>query len=65
MSRPRLRTVVADTSALVSLAVPRADTAVATDAPDPFQYLFTSRELKTPLHFDRVSSAGALNSGTN
>jgi hypothetical protein len=37
MSGRRLRTVVADTSALVSLAVPRADTVVDTNTPDPFQ----------------------------
>jgi hypothetical protein len=48
MSGPRLRTVVADTSALVSLAVPRADTAVDTDAPDPFQYLLTSCDVFVP-----------------
>ncbi|QLH81310.1 hypothetical protein [Halosimplex pelagicum] len=48
MSRPRLRTVVADTSALVSLAVPRADSAVATDVPDPLQYLLTSCEVFVP-----------------
>jgi hypothetical protein len=42
MSGRRLRTVVADTSALVSLAVPRADTTAGTDLPDPFQYLLTS-----------------------
>jgi len=65
MSGRRLRTVVADISMLVSLAVARADTAVDTDVPDPLQYLFTSRELKIPLHFDRVSSAGALNAGVN
>ena len=48
MSGRRLRTVVADTSALVSLAVPRADTAVDTDIPDPFQYLLTSCEVFVP-----------------
>ncbi|WP_142860774.1 hypothetical protein [Salinigranum halophilum] len=49
MSRPRLRTVVADTSALVSLAVPRADAAYDTDtAPDPFQYLLTSCDVFVP-----------------
>ncbi len=35
MSGHRLRTVVADISALVSLAVPRADAAIDTDVPDP------------------------------
>ena len=48
MSGRRLRTVVADTSALVSLAVPRADTAVATDTSDPFQYLLTSCDVFVP-----------------
>jgi len=49
MSRPRLRTVVADTSALVSLAVPRADTDYDTDtAPDPLQYLLTSCAVSVP-----------------
>ena len=45
MSGGRLRTVVADTSALVSLAVPRADAAVDTNTPDAFQYLLTSCEV--------------------
>ncbi|MGZ0748589.1 hypothetical protein [Haloparvum sp. AD34] len=48
MSGRRLRTIVADTSALVSLAVPRADAAVGTDVPDPFQYLLTSCEVFVP-----------------
>ena len=48
MSSGRLRTVVADTSALVSLAVPRADAAVDTNTPDPFQYLLTSCEVFVP-----------------
>jgi predicted nucleic acid-binding protein len=48
MSGRRLRTVVADTSALVSLAVSRADAAVDTDTPDPFQYLLTSCEVFVP-----------------
>jgi predicted nucleic acid-binding protein len=39
---------VADTSALISLAVPRADAAINTDIPDPFQYLFTSCEVFVP-----------------
>ncbi|WP_394742114.1 hypothetical protein [Natronococcus roseus] len=47
--RPRLRTVVADTSALVSLAVPRADADYDTDtAPDPLQCLLTSCEVFVP-----------------
>ena len=48
MSGRRLRTVVADTSALVSLAVPRADATVGTGAPDPFQYLLTSCDVFVP-----------------
>jgi len=48
MSGQRLRTVVADTSALVSLAVPQADAAVDTGTPDPFQYLLTSCEVFVP-----------------
>ena len=48
MSDRRLRTVVADTSALVSLAVPRADTTVDNDVSDPFQYLLTSCEVFVP-----------------
>ncbi|QIO24216.1 hypothetical protein [Haloarcula sp. JP-L23] len=48
MSGRQLRTAVADTSALVSLAVPRADAAVDTDVPDPFQYLLTSCEVFVP-----------------
>lgn len=50
MSGPRLRTVVADTSALVSLAVPRADAVADTDdVPDPLQYLLTSCDVFVPL----------------
>lgn len=46
MSRSRLRTVVADTSALVSLAVPRADGEYdTTTTPDPLQYLLTACEV--------------------
>jgi predicted nucleic acid-binding protein len=48
MSRRQLQTVVADTSALVSLAVPRADAAVDTDVPDPLQYLLTSCDVFVP-----------------
>ena len=48
MSGPRLRTVVADTSTLVSLAVPRADATVDTGAPDPLQYLLTSCDVFVP-----------------
>lgn len=49
MSKPPLRTAVADTSTLVSLAVPRADTNYDTDtAPDPLQYLLTSCSVTVP-----------------
>jgi len=45
----QLRTVVADTSALVSLAVPRADATYDTEtAPDPLQYLLTSCDVFVP-----------------
>ncbi|RMB23586.1 oligosaccharyl transferase STT3 subunit [Haloplanus aerogenes] len=44
----RLAPVVADTSALVSLAVPRADAAVNTDVPALFQYLLTSCDVFLP-----------------
>jgi hypothetical protein len=47
--RSTLRTVVADTSALVSLAVARADGAIDTDElPDPLQYLLTSCSVSVP-----------------
>ena len=47
--RPQLRTVVADTSALVSLAIPLADAAVDTDiAPDPLGFLLTSCDVSIP-----------------
>jgi hypothetical protein len=49
MSGTRLRIVVADTSSLVSLAVPRADAGYDTaTAPDPLQYLLTSCEVFVP-----------------
>jgi hypothetical protein len=48
MSGQRLRAVIADTSALVSLAVPRADAAVGPDLQDPFQYLLTSCDVVVP-----------------
>jgi hypothetical protein len=49
MSRARLRAVVADTSALVSLGVPRADASYDTVArPDPLQYLLTSCTVSAP-----------------
>lgn len=47
--RPALRTVVADTSALVSLGVPSADRGYdAEEAPDPLQYLLTSCDVSVP-----------------
>lgn len=47
--QPRLRTVVADTSALVSLGVPRADQGYDTDSsPDPLQYMLTSCTVSVP-----------------
>ena len=72
MSRPRLRTVVADTSALVSLAVPRADEAYdTTTAPDPLQYLLTAcavtvppeviSELRDIKQYQDIHSAAATN----
>jgi len=49
MSGGRLRTVVADTSALISLGVPRAEADYDTDtAPDPLQYLLTSCDVPVP-----------------
>ena len=45
----RLRTVVADTSALVGVAVPRADLAYDTeDGTEPLQYLLSSCEVVVP-----------------
>ena len=72
MNKPRLRTVVADTSTLVSLAVPRADGAYdTTTAPDPLQYLLTACEVSVPtevvseLHdisqYQDIHSAAATN----
>ena len=72
MSSPRLRTVVADTSALVGLAVPRADGEYdTTTAPDPLQYLLTACEVSVPpevvseLHdirqYQDIHSAAATN----
>jgi len=47
--RPRLRTVVVDTSALVSLAVPSADRTYDTGTqPDPLQYVLTSCDVSVP-----------------
>ncbi|ELY99556.1 hypothetical protein [Natrialba aegyptia] len=45
----QLQTVVADTSALVSLGVPRADAGYDSDSnPDPLQYLLTSCTVSVP-----------------
>jgi hypothetical protein len=47
--RQQFRTVVADTSALVSLAVPKATTEYDSEAePDPLQFLLTSCEVIVP-----------------
>lgn len=49
MSGPPLRIVAADTSALVSLAVPRADPSYDTGSqPDPLQNLLTSCDVHVP-----------------
>ena len=49
MGGGRLRTVVADTSALVSLGVLRSNADYDTDtAPDPLQYLLTSCDVSVP-----------------
>nr|WP_231554287.1 hypothetical protein [Halobellus rufus] len=48
MSGRRLRTVVDDTTALVSLVVPRADAAVDIDTLNPLQYLLTSCDVFVP-----------------
>ncbi|MDF9747913.1 hypothetical protein [Natrinema salsiterrestre] len=72
MTGRRLQTVVADTSALVSLAVPRADAAYDTGtAPDPLQYLLTScdvfvppevlTELQELTQYQDIHSAAATN----
>ena len=48
-SGAHLQTVVVDTSALVSLGVPRSDADYDTDtAPDPLQYLLTSCDVSVP-----------------
>lgn len=47
--RGEFRTAVVETSALASLAVPRADNSVDTnDAPDPLQYLLTNCDVPVP-----------------
>lgn len=68
----RLRAVVADTSALVSLAVPRADQGYDTGVnPDSLQYLLTScavtvppevlAELRDISQYDDIHGAAATN----
>ena len=47
-NQSRLRTVVADTSALISIAVPRADATVDDALPDPLQYVLTSCDVSIP-----------------
>lgn len=72
MSRSRLRTVVADTSALVSLAVPSvAPNYDTTSNPDPLEYLLTScavtvprevvSELETLTQYQDIHAAAAAN----
>lgn len=52
---PQLRTVVVDTSALVTLAVPRSDAAYATDSvPYPLQYLLTPWKVFVPPEMVRA-----------
>lgn len=72
MSGRRIQAIVADTSALVSLGVPRAtdeyDTAIA---PDPLQYVLTScsvtiptevfDELEAITHYQDIHAAAATN----
>ena len=70
-TQSRLRTVVADTSALVSLAVPRADATIEGSLPDPLQYVLTScavsipptvrSELSTMADYDDIHSVAASN----
>jgi len=72
MSGPRLQAVVADTSALVSLAVPRADATYDTDTdPDPLQFVLTScavfvppevvAELRDLTQYQDIHGAAAAN----
>ena len=67
-----VQTLVADTSALVSLAVPKADaTYDATADPDPLQYLLTSCSVSIPSQvraelqdiagYDDIAGAAATN----
>ncbi|MFB6200800.1 MAG: hypothetical protein ABEI98_02200, partial [Halorhabdus sp.] len=49
-----METVVADTCALVSLAIPKADADYETAVdPDPLQYLLTGPEVLVPLQVER------------
>lgn len=75
MSSQRLRSVVVDTSALVSLAVPRADAGYDTSvAPDPLRFLLRSCEVTVPpeviaelrdiAQYDDVHGAAAHNALT-
>ncbi|WEL16357.1 PIN domain containing protein [Halorhabdus sp. SVX81] len=49
-----METVVADTCALVSLAIPKADANYETAVdPDPLQYLLTGPEVLVPLQVER------------
>lgn len=67
-----MQTLVADTSALVSLAIPQADSTFDTTTyPDPLQYLLTSctvsippevqRELKTMAQYSDLHATAASN----
>ena len=70
-TQSRLQTVVADTSALVSLAVPRADATVDDALPDPLQYVLTSCSVSLPptvrseldaiAEYDDIHGAAASN----
>ncbi|THE63894.1 hypothetical protein D8Y22_16365 [Salinadaptatus halalkaliphilus] len=70
--RRRLRTIVADTSALVSLGVVSADPTFETDStPDPLRFLLTSctvsvpptvvSELRAVAQYDDIHAAAATN----
>lgn len=67
-----MKTIVADTSALISLGVPAADSTYDTATnPDPLQYLLTSctvvvptqveAELETTAQYDDIHAAAATN----
>lgn len=68
----QMQTLVADTSALVSLAIPRADSTFDTATyPDPLQYLLTAcsvsitpeveRELRTMAQYSDLHATAAAN----